>query len=65
MIVAGIGCRTGVSAEAILALLDDAVDLGFKRPDILAVPDFRSAESGIRKRPRRWACPSSGSGGRR
>lgn len=47
MIVAGIGCRTGVSAEAILALLDDAVDLGFKRPDILAVPDFRSAESGI------------------
>lgn len=47
MIIAGIGCRTGVRAEAIIALLDDAAELGFERPDLLAVPDFRSDETGI------------------
>jgi cobalt-precorrin 5A hydrolase len=47
MMIAGIGCRTGVSAAAIMALLDDAADLGFGRPDVLAVPEFRSGESGI------------------
>jgi cobalt-precorrin 5A hydrolase len=47
MIIAGIGCRTGISAEAVIQLLEDAVDLGFERPDILAVPEFRSGEEGI------------------
>ncbi|MCB8875698.1 cobalamin biosynthesis protein [Acidisoma silvae] len=47
MIVAGIGCRTGISAEAIIQLLEDAAELGFERPDLLAVPEFRNAEAGI------------------
>jgi cobalt-precorrin 5A hydrolase len=47
MMIAGIGCRTGVTAAAIIALLDDAAELGFERPDMLAVPEFRSGESGI------------------
>jgi cobalt-precorrin 5A hydrolase len=42
MMVAGIGCRTGVSAEAVLAILRDA-----GQPGVLAVPDFRRAEPGI------------------
>jgi cobalt-precorrin 5A hydrolase len=45
MIVAGIGCRTGVSAEDILALLRIAAQT--MRPDALAVPDFRRDEPGI------------------
>jgi cobalt-precorrin 5A hydrolase len=47
MIIAGIGCRTGVTAEAIIALLTEAADQGFGRPDMLAVPEFRSGEAGI------------------
>jgi len=45
MIVAGIGCRTGVAAEAILALLREAAAAG--PPDALAVPAFRQDEPGI------------------
>ena len=45
MIVAGIGCRTAVSAEAILALLRTAMLTA--RPDTLAVPAFRRNEPGI------------------
>ena len=45
MIVAGIGCRTEVSAEAILALLGIAAQTAL--PDVLAVPAFRRNEPGI------------------
>jgi cobalt-precorrin 5A hydrolase len=45
MIVAGIGCRTRVSAEAILALLHEVAAAGM--PDALAVPTFRQDEPGI------------------
>ncbi|GAB0119744.1 cobalamin biosynthesis protein [Acidisoma sp. 7E03] len=47
MIVAGIGCKTGVSAAAVLALLHAARDEGFGTPDLLAVPEFRRGEAGI------------------
>ncbi|MCB8879807.1 cobalamin biosynthesis protein [Acidisoma cellulosilytica] len=47
MIVAGIGCRTGISAQAIIQVLEDAADLGFDKPDLLAVPEFRNGEAGI------------------
>jgi cobalt-precorrin 5A hydrolase len=45
MIVAGLGCRTKVTAEAILALLREAAAAG--APDALAAPAFRQDEPGI------------------
>jgi cobalt-precorrin 5A hydrolase len=45
VIVAGIGCRTEVTAEAILALLRTATRVA--APDALAVPVFRQDEPGI------------------
>ena len=45
MIVAGIGCRTNVSAAAVVTLLRIAMQTA--RPDALAVPAFRQAEPGI------------------
>jgi cobalt-precorrin 5A hydrolase len=45
MIVAGIGCRTGVTAAAVLALLRVAMQTA--APDALAVPAFRRAEPGL------------------
>lgn len=47
MIVAGIGCKTGVSAEAVVALLLAAGEEGPGAPDLLAVPEFRRDEAGI------------------
>lgn len=49
MIIAGIGCKTGVSAEAIVALLLEAGREGPSMPDLLAVPEFRRGEDGIRQ----------------
>jgi cobalt-precorrin 5A hydrolase len=45
LIVAGIGCRTGVSSEAVVALVTHAAE--GRRIDALAVPVFRQHESGI------------------
>jgi cobalt-precorrin 5A hydrolase len=45
VIVAGIGCRTGVSAEAVIALLRAAGETA--PPQALAVPVFRQNEPGI------------------
>jgi cobalt-precorrin 5A hydrolase len=47
MIVAGIGCKTGISAEAVVALLLAAGEEGPGAPDLLAVPEFRRGEEGI------------------
>jgi cobalt-precorrin 5A hydrolase len=47
MIVAGIGCKTGVSAEAVVALLLEAGREGPGAPTLLAVPEFRRGEEGI------------------
>lgn len=47
MIVAGIGCKTGISAEAVVALLLAAGEEGPGAPDLLAVPEFRRDEEGI------------------
>jgi cobalt-precorrin 5A hydrolase len=47
MIVAGIGCKTGVLAEAIVALLLEVGRDGPSVPSLLAVPDFRRNEEGI------------------
>jgi cobalt-precorrin 5A hydrolase len=47
MIVAGIGCRRAVSADAIVALARDASDRIAGRLDLLAVPEFRREEVGI------------------
>lgn len=47
MIIAGIGCKTGISAEAIDALLSEASRCGAGTVMVLAVPDFRSNEPGI------------------
>ena len=55
MIVAGIGCRTEVTAEAILALLRAASRNG--RPDALAVPAFRRNEPGVAEAANRLNIP--------
>lgn len=50
MIAAGFGCRRGVDANAVLALLDRALsDLGLSRADLgaVALPDFKQAEAGL------------------
>jgi cobalt-precorrin 5A hydrolase len=51
MIVAGIGCRTGVAAGALRQVLDDALRLLPSAAPvgalILAVPEFRRDEPGI------------------
>ncbi len=48
MIVAGIGCRRGASAEAIVALVHRAEALAGPA-DALAAPAFKSAEPGLRE----------------
>jgi len=55
MIVAGIGCRTGVTAAAVLALLGVAMQTA--APDALAVPAFRQAEPGIAEATTRLGLP--------
>ena len=55
MIVAGIGCRTEVTAEAILALLRSAAETA--QPDALAVPGFRRDEPGVADAARRLNLP--------
>ncbi len=49
MIVAGIGCRTGVASAAIVALVEEAIErIGMpERTIFLAVPDFRADEPGV------------------
>ena len=47
MIVAGIGCRRGSGAAAILALLDAAEAEAGQRAAALAAPAFKSEEPGL------------------
>ena len=47
MIVAGIGCKAGIEAEAVRRLVEKAGQLGPGLPCLLAVPDFRRNEAGI------------------
>lgn len=47
MIVAGIGCRSGVLAAALCALLEEAGAAGFGAPALLAAPVFRQSEAAI------------------
>lgn len=49
MIVAGIGCRRGCSAEAIVALVRLAQDRAGCRIDSLAAPGFKHGEPGLRE----------------
>ncbi len=55
MIVAGIGCRTAVTAAAVLALLRAAMQTA--QPDALAVPAFRHDEPGIAEAAMRLGLP--------
>ena len=55
MIVAGIGCRTEVTAEALLSLLRLASETA--PPEALAVPAFRRGEPGITEAARRLNLP--------
>ncbi len=47
MIVAGIGCRRGCPAEAIVALVHQAEARAACRVDALAAPDFKRHEPGL------------------
>ena len=49
LVVAGLGCRHGVSARAVIALLEEAIGLVGMRPALLAVPDFKREEPGLFK----------------
>ena len=47
MIVAGIGCRTGCSAEEIADLVRRAAGLSACEPTALATPEFKAEEPGV------------------
>jgi cobalt-precorrin 5A hydrolase len=47
MIVAGIGCKIGIEAEAVRRLVQKVCELGLGKPFLLAVPEFRRDEAGI------------------
>ena len=48
MTVAGIGCRAGSAAEAILLAVREAARRGGSTPTLLAAPSFKAAEPGLR-----------------
>lgn len=48
MMVAGLGCRAGCDAAAIVALVERAAGLAGCRPDVLAAPLFKMDEAGVR-----------------
>jgi len=52
-LVAGLGCRRGVPAASVLALLDQAARAAGGAPSRLAVPDFKHDEPGL------WQAASS------
>lgn len=56
MIVAGIGCRRGASAEAIVALVRRAEALA-EPADALAAPAFKRDEAGLQAAAERLALP--------
>ena len=47
MIAAGLGCRHGVPAEAVVDLLQEAIVRAGRRPTLLAIPDFKRDEPGL------------------
>lgn len=47
MVAAGLGCRHGVSAEAVIDLLEEAISRVGTRPSLLAIPDFKRDEPGL------------------
>ena len=46
-VAAGLGCRRGVAAQAVLDLLREATARAGLRPDVLAIPDFKHDEPGL------------------
>ena len=46
-VAAGLGCRHGVAAHAVLDLLREAIDRAGVRPHLIAVPDFKRHEPGL------------------
>jgi cobalt-precorrin 5A hydrolase len=49
MIVAGIGCRRGCSAEEIVALVQRAASIAGCTPSVLAAPEFKHSEPGLQR----------------
>jgi cobalt-precorrin 5A hydrolase len=47
MIIAGFGCRSGCTAEALLAVLHEAETIAAQRADALAAPAFKRNETGL------------------
>ena len=47
IVAAGLGCRHGVAAQAVLDLLREAIDRAGLRPDLIAIPDFKRDEPGL------------------
>ncbi len=47
MIAAGLGCRHGVPAQAVIDLLQEATVRAGRRPTLLAIPDFKRDEPGL------------------
>jgi cobalt-precorrin 5A hydrolase len=45
--VAGLGCRHGVPAQAVIDLLREAIANTGLRPSLLAIPDFKRDEPGL------------------
>ncbi len=56
MIIAGIGCRRGCPAEAIVALVRQAEALG-EKADALAAPSFKQNEPGLLEAATRLGMP--------
>lgn len=48
-VVAGVGCRTGCGAGAIVAVVREAEALAGCRATVLAVPGFKEGEAGVRE----------------
>ncbi len=53
MIAAGLGCRHGVPAQAVIDLLAEASACTGMRPTLLAIPDFKRDEPGLFEASRR------------
>lgn len=56
-VIAGVGCRTGCTAAAIVALVQDASARAGRAVAALAAPEFKQDEAGLREAARRLALP--------
>ena len=57
MIAAGLGCRHGVPAQAVIDLLALATARTGTRPTLLAIPDFKREEPGLSEAARTLGLP--------